>query len=250
MRGYTETLFGRRRPIPELSNSNFRIRQAGERQAMNAGIQGLAADIFKVALVRLDGALEEGGYASRLVLQVHDEVLVEVPEDERGRSPHAVVDIMRGAADLDVPLEVNVVHGAATWADAKSLTVRVPDGVRAAGPLVRADGRAPGPCVPPLLVHEGHGAGGRPPSRRPGLVRAIGCSTSAVGPAAMPSSSRQGEGIACHGIDISGRFVVLDREAPPVRRSSVAGTRRFSTTRGSTRSSRCARARPAWSATT
>ena len=54
MRGYTETLFGRRRPIPELSNSNYRIRQAGERQAMNAGIQGLAADIFKVALVRLD----------------------------------------------------------------------------------------------------------------------------------------------------------------------------------------------------
>ena len=58
-RGYTETLFGRRRPIPELSSSNFRIRQAGERQAMNAGIQGLAADIFKVALVRLDHALEE-----------------------------------------------------------------------------------------------------------------------------------------------------------------------------------------------
>ena len=57
-RGYTETLFGRRRQIPELSSSNFRIRQAGERQAMNAGIQGLAADIFKVALVRLDAALE------------------------------------------------------------------------------------------------------------------------------------------------------------------------------------------------
>ncbi len=60
MRGYTETLFGRRRPIPELSNSNFRIRQAGERQAMNAGIQGLAADIFKVALVRVDQALVAG----------------------------------------------------------------------------------------------------------------------------------------------------------------------------------------------
>ena len=65
-RGYTETLFGRRRPIPELSSPNFRIRQAGERQAMNAGIQGLAADIFKVALVRLDAALEDGGLASRL----------------------------------------------------------------------------------------------------------------------------------------------------------------------------------------
>ena len=60
-RGYTETLFGRRRQIPELLVGNFRIRQAGERQAMNAGIQGLAADIFKVALVRLDQALEDGG---------------------------------------------------------------------------------------------------------------------------------------------------------------------------------------------
>ena len=61
-RGYTETLFGRRRQIPELSRRNFRIRQAGERQAMNAGIQGLAADIFKVALVRLDHALDDGGH--------------------------------------------------------------------------------------------------------------------------------------------------------------------------------------------
>ena len=94
-RGYTETLFGRRRPIPELLNGNWRIRQAGERQAMNAGIQGLAADIFKVALVRIDEALEAQGVESRLVLQVHDEVLVEVPDDERevigaaGRRHHA-----------------------------------------------------------------------------------------------------------------------------------------------------------------
>ena len=81
-KGYTETLMGRRRYIPELTSSNFRIRQAGERQAMNAGIQGLAADIFKVALVRLDRALEERGAASRLVLQVHDEVILEVPDAE------------------------------------------------------------------------------------------------------------------------------------------------------------------------
>jgi DNA polymerase-1 len=117
-RGYTETLFGRRRPIPELSNSNFRIRQAGERQAMNAGIQGLAADIFKVALVRIDEALEHGGYVSRLILQVHDEVLVEVPEAERDVVGPLVIDILRGAAQLDVPLEVNVSWGS-TWADAK-----------------------------------------------------------------------------------------------------------------------------------
>ncbi len=118
MRGYTETLFGRRRPIPELSNSNFRIRQAGERQAMNAGIQGLAADIFKVALVRIDQALDEAGVASRLVLQVHDEVLVEVPQAERDQVGPLVLDLMRGAAELDVPLEVNAAWGA-TWAAGK-----------------------------------------------------------------------------------------------------------------------------------
>ena len=100
MRGYTETLFGRRRPIPELSNSNFRIRQAGERQAMNAGIQGLAADIFKVALVRIDEALEAGGFESRLILQVHDEVLVELPESEKrdGGSARHRSDARRGRA--------------------------------------------------------------------------------------------------------------------------------------------------------
>jgi DNA polymerase-1 len=117
-RGYTETLFGRRRPIPELLNSNFRVRQAGERQAMNAGIQGLAADIFKVALIRIDQALEAQRRASRLILQVHDEVLVEVAPAEREEVGALVVDLMRSAADLDVPLEVNVSRGR-TWADAK-----------------------------------------------------------------------------------------------------------------------------------
>ncbi len=117
--GYTSTLFGRRRPIPELLDSNWRIRQAGERQAMNAGIQGLAADIFKVALVRIDEALEAGAYESVLVLQVHDEVIVEVPEHERDTVGPLVVELMRHAAELDVPLEVNVAWGT-TWASAKS----------------------------------------------------------------------------------------------------------------------------------
>ncbi len=117
-RGYTETLFGRRRPIPELMNSNFRVRQAGERQAMNAGIQGLAADIFKVALVHIDEALVAGDYDSRVVLQVHDEVIVEVPDDERDAVGALVIGRMRDAADLDVPLEVNVSWGE-TWASAK-----------------------------------------------------------------------------------------------------------------------------------
>lgn len=117
-RGYTETLFGRRRPIPELTSDNFRVRQAGERQAMNAGIQGLAADIFKIALVRIDEALEEAGLAARLVLQVHDEVVVEAPVEEKQQTQDLVIGIMRGAAQLSVPLEVNFAWGA-TWAAAK-----------------------------------------------------------------------------------------------------------------------------------
>jgi DNA polymerase-1 len=117
-RGYTETLFGRRRLIPELSSSNFRIRQAGERQAMNAGIQGLAADIFKVALVRLDARIEEERLGSRVILQVHDEVLVEVAQAERDAVTDVVLAAMCGAFELRVPLEVNLSYGA-SWADAK-----------------------------------------------------------------------------------------------------------------------------------
>jgi DNA polymerase I len=117
-RGYTETLFGRRRLIPELSSSNFRIRQAGERQAMNAGIQGLAADIFKVALVRLDAHLERDRLDSRLILQVHDEVIVEVSAGERAAATDVVLDAMCGAFDLRVPLEVNLAYGT-SWAEAK-----------------------------------------------------------------------------------------------------------------------------------
>jgi DNA polymerase I len=117
-RGYTETLFGRRRQIPELSSPNFRIRQAGERQAMNAGIQGLAADIFKVALVRIETALEDSGMDSTLILQVHDEVLLDVPPAEHDSAAKLVVDAMSGAVELSVPLEVNLSFGK-TWADAK-----------------------------------------------------------------------------------------------------------------------------------
>jgi DNA polymerase-1 len=117
-RGYTETLFGRRRRIPELSSPNFNVRQAGERQAMNAGIQGLAADIFKVALVRLDRHLEDSGMASRLILQVHDEVILEVVHDELDEAVRVVPEILSGAHELRVDLAVDVATGA-TWADAK-----------------------------------------------------------------------------------------------------------------------------------
>ena len=115
----SDLLFKRRRPIPELLSDNFRIRQAGERQAMNAAIQGLAADIFKIALVRIDARLESEGLVARLVLQVHDEVLVERPLAEHDAVNAAVLEEMRGAAALSVPLEVNAAWGA-TWADAKS----------------------------------------------------------------------------------------------------------------------------------
>ncbi|MDP7550458.1 MAG: DNA polymerase I [Acidimicrobiales bacterium] len=118
-KGYTETLFGRRRRIPELASPIFNVRQAGERQAMNAGIQGLAADIFKVALVRIDRLLEERCLASRLILQVHDEVILEVPEDELDEVTELVTQTMAGAFDLRVDLDVNLATGD-TWADAKA----------------------------------------------------------------------------------------------------------------------------------
>jgi len=117
-KGYTETLFGRRRMIPELRSDRTNIRLAGERQAMNAGIQGLAADIFKVALVRLDSALDEAALESRVVLQVHDEVILEVPPSEKDEAKQVVIDALSNAFDLAVPLEINMSFGA-TWADAK-----------------------------------------------------------------------------------------------------------------------------------
>jgi DNA polymerase I len=118
-KGYTETLFGRRRQIPELASGNPRVRQAGERQAMNAGIQGLAADIFKVALVNLDNGLESAGMRSRLILQVHDEVIVEVPPEEEAEAAALTVESMAGAADLSVPLVAELSWGD-SWAAAKA----------------------------------------------------------------------------------------------------------------------------------
>jgi len=118
-RGYTETLFGRRRKIPELSASNYQVRQAGARQAMNAGIQGLAADIFKVALVNLDRALDAADVQSRLILQVHDEVILEVVPDEHDAMAELTTEVMGDAFDLRVPLAVNLAFGP-SWAEAKA----------------------------------------------------------------------------------------------------------------------------------
>jgi DNA polymerase-1 len=118
-KGYTETLFGRRRQIPDLNNPNFRIRQAGERQAMNAGIQGLAADIFKIALVRIDAAIAKAKLNSAVILQVHDEVIVECPISEREEVNELILHEMKNAAALKVPLEVNAAWGD-SWASAKA----------------------------------------------------------------------------------------------------------------------------------
>ena len=118
IRGATRTMFGRIRPLPDLQASNYRVRQAAERQAMNAGIQGLAADIFKLALVRLDRDLETQGLASRLVLQVHDEVIVEVAPGEEAEVRRLTESALTGAADLKVPLTISVATGP-SWAAAK-----------------------------------------------------------------------------------------------------------------------------------
>ena len=117
--GYTETIFGRRRPIPDLTSPNFRVRQAAERQAMNAPIQGLAADIFKIALVEIDRSLTNMSAQSRLVLQVHDEVILEVHPDESNAIKTMTIENMKSAAELRVPLEVNVAAGP-SWAQAKA----------------------------------------------------------------------------------------------------------------------------------
>jgi DNA polymerase-1 len=116
--GYTMTAFGRRRPLPDLTSTNYQVRQAAERQAMNAGIQGLAADLFKVALIRLDSGLEQGGFASDLVLQVHDEVIVDVEPDEADAVRSLTEDALTHAASLSVPLKVAMAWGS-SWAEAK-----------------------------------------------------------------------------------------------------------------------------------
>ncbi len=118
IRGATRTMFGRIRPLPDLHAANYRLRQAAERQAMNAGIQGLAADIFKLALVRLDRDLEAAALSSRLVLQVHDEVIVEVSPGEEEDVRRLTESALTGAADLKVPLTISMAAGP-SWAAAK-----------------------------------------------------------------------------------------------------------------------------------
>lgn len=117
-RGYVETIFGRRRYVPELRDPNFNVRAFGERVAANSPIQGSAADLIKVAMVRLAAALREGRRA-RILLQVHDELLVEVPAEEADEAAELVRREMEGAAALAVPLVADVGIGD-DWLDAKA----------------------------------------------------------------------------------------------------------------------------------
>ena len=116
--GYVTTLYGRRRPIPEFKSSNFMPRQFGERVAMNSPIQGTAADIMKIAMIAVDRELRKRGLSSRIVLQIHDELLIETANNEVEEVKEILTDKMKHAADLRVSLEVDAKTGA-SWFDAK-----------------------------------------------------------------------------------------------------------------------------------
>lgn len=116
--GVATTMLGRKRPIPEIASSNFMQRSFGERIAMNSPIQGTAADIIKIAMIRVHHRLLEEKLESRLILQVHDELLIETKDSELEQVRTILEEEMRGAAQLSVPLEIDV-HQGENWYDAK-----------------------------------------------------------------------------------------------------------------------------------
>ncbi len=117
--GYVETLFGRRRYVPELRDPNYNIRAFGERIAMNSPLQGSAADLIKIAMINVARAFEEADLESAMLLQVHDELVIEAPEREVERARAVVRREMEGVTQLDVPLVVEIGVGD-TWLDAKA----------------------------------------------------------------------------------------------------------------------------------
>lgn len=117
-KGYVTSLFGRIRPIPEFASKNFMQRQFGERIAMNSPIQGTAADIIKIAMIRVHKKLKEGNYKSRLILQIHDELLIETHKDEIDEVKRILETEMVHACDLAVPLIAEVKQGI-NWYEAK-----------------------------------------------------------------------------------------------------------------------------------
>ena len=113
----TSTLLGRIRLLPDIANANSIVRQAAERTAINTPIQGSAADLIKLAMIKVDRELSQRKLQSAMLLTVHDELVFEVPPDELDSVTHLVQEIMEGIWDLKVPLKVNVAHGA-NWAEA------------------------------------------------------------------------------------------------------------------------------------
>ena len=116
--GYVTTLFGRRRPMPELKSANYNTRSFGERVAMNAPIQGTAADIIKLAMVKVHRELDARGFRSRLILQVHDELILDCPREEADSAAALLIECMESVAELAVPLKADVSQGF-SWYDAK-----------------------------------------------------------------------------------------------------------------------------------
>lgn len=117
--GFTTTMFGRRRYLPELGSGNPRVRAIGERQALNAPIQGSAADIMKLAMINVDAALQESDLEAKMIMTVHDELVFEVPEDERDKASEIVEREMVGVCEMKVPLAVDASWGI-NWAEAKN----------------------------------------------------------------------------------------------------------------------------------
>ena len=116
--GVSDTLFGRKRPIPELKASNFNLRQFGERVAMNAPIQGTAADIMKIAMINVFFRIKRENLKSRLILQIHDELVIETAPDEKDTVTNILTQEMESAADLSVPMEVDC-HIGNDWYESK-----------------------------------------------------------------------------------------------------------------------------------
>jgi DNA polymerase-1 len=116
--GYVSTMFGRRRYLPDINNKNFNLRSFAERTAINTPIQGTAADIIKLAMIRVHVALKASGLKSRLLLQVHDELVLEVCENEKERVGLLVKEIMENSVKLSVPLVADVAFGR-NWAETK-----------------------------------------------------------------------------------------------------------------------------------
>ena len=116
--GYVKTLYGRIRPIPELSSDHYALRQFGVRVAMNSPIQGTAADIMKIAVIRVNDALRKAGLRTKTVLQIHDEILLEAPLSEADEAEAILVREMESASDLKAPLKAEANRGR-SWYEAK-----------------------------------------------------------------------------------------------------------------------------------